>query len=283
MVRSLRLWDPAATIRILALDAPAARIARDVFPPAVTITTLDEIQCAVPATRTRWEYYATYKPAFLLRALRAESRILFVDADTWFFSSPEPLWEELANASIGLSPHRFPASKSDLLQYGLFNAGCVYYRSGEEALRCAADWLADCLDWCGETPQPDGRFMNQGYLNRWPERYGGVHIIQHPGANLAPWNIAGHAVEHRNRSVTVDGRPLVFYHFSQTHRDAGGNWYSLEVDLDNIAIANIYARYAAEVEDELRHLARVYGVTGAGSVRNVRIPPGALRVYAGAI
>ena len=55
-------------------------------------------------------------------------------------------------------------------------------------------WRDDCLAWCDEQPQPDGRFMNQGYLNRWPERYSAVHPIRHPGVNLAPWNVDAHTL-----------------------------------------------------------------------------------------
>ena len=106
------------------------------------------------------------------------------------------------------------------------NAGCIYWRSDQTARRCAADWRDDCLEWCDERVCADGRFMNQSYLTRWPERYTGVHIIRHPGVNLGPWNVDGHLLRRDGGSLRVDGRPLIFYHFSGIVRDREGRWYS---------------------------------------------------------
>ena len=82
------------------------------------------------------------------------------------------MFDEIGAASIGLSPHRFSESLQHLIRYAEYNAGCVYLRNDETGRRCLADWRDDCFEWCAEQAQEDGRFMNQGYLNRWPERYG---------------------------------------------------------------------------------------------------------------
>src|SRR5436853_347453 len=79
--------------------------------------------------------------------------------------------------------------------FGRFNAGCIYWKNDPVGRRCLIDYRADCIAWCAPQSMPDGRFMNQGYLTAWPQRYAGVHVIRHPGVNLAPWNIAGHSID----------------------------------------------------------------------------------------
>jgi hypothetical protein len=51
-----------------------------------------------------------------------------------------------------------------------------------------------------------------------------VHVIQHLGANLAPWNFADLRVEWRDETVLVEGRyPLLFFHFHGVKR--AGQYY----------------------------------------------------------
>ena len=51
-----------------------------------------------------------------------------------------------------------------------------------------------------------------------------VHIIQHLGANLAPWNFADLRVEWRDATVLIDGQyPLLFFHFHGVKRT--GRYY----------------------------------------------------------
>jgi hypothetical protein len=46
-----------------------------------------------------------------------------------------------------------------------------------------------------------------------------VHVIQHLGANLAPWNFADFHLEWRDDTVMVEGRyPLLFFHFHGVKR-----------------------------------------------------------------
>jgi SAM-dependent methyltransferase len=40
-----------------------------------------------------------------------------------------------------------------------------------------------------------------------------VHVLEHPGGGLAPWNVERYELAGRNGSVLVDDRELVFYHY----------------------------------------------------------------------
>ena len=40
-----------------------------------------------------------------------------------------------------------------------------------------------------------------------------MHVLQHKGAGLAPWNWMRYDIRTSGRTATVDDDPLVFYHF----------------------------------------------------------------------
>ncbi len=291
MLRSLLRFDPQAGIRVLAWDESCERVLRDLFPSSIQVTGLAELHSQKPqlpalrASRTAWAYYATHKPAFVRFVLESTPRpasVTFVDADMCFFADPSPAYEELGTAAIGLSPHRFPASAQTLAIYGTYNAGWIYWRAGTAARQCLTDWERECMAWCEPEVQPDGRFMNQGYLNGWPNRYSSVLILKHPGVNLAPWNIGGHLLTRNWGKLSVDGRPLICYHFSGLLRDASGFWYSIYPSPSQFDIARkrIYEPYLDAVESEGRRLSKSHGLEGIGSVRSMSVGPGHTRIHA---
>jgi hypothetical protein len=114
--------------------------------------------------------------------------------------------------------------------------------------------------------------MNQGYLNLWPERYGQVHIVQHPGSNLAPWNVDGHVLARDSGRIAVDGQPLIFYHFSGVSRNSEGQWCSHHPRFDrdfDLVCESIYHPYILAVEAESRWLKGACGIEGTGTVRSM--------------
>jgi len=277
MLRSLRRHDPQARIFVVALDDLCRRALLARFGPRIRVIGTAPLHAAVAelretqTARSPWAYYATQKPVVAQFAMEIHPRpqaVVYIDADTWFFSNPAPVFEEIADASVALSPHAFSPGLEHLETFGRFNAGFIYWRNDDIGRRCLSEWRDDCLAWCAEEPQPDGRFMNQGYLNRWPERYSGIHVIQHPGVNLAPWN--------------ADGRPLerlpVFFHFHGLERQPDGRWQSYFPHLQTRSAfaSEIYLPYLAAVEAERRTLLADFGVEGTGEVRPSRNLPAAL-------
>ncbi len=189
--------------------------------PHVTAWRLADLEGARPAlaaaksTRSWLEYYYTCTPAwieFVLERDETVDRLTYLDADLHFFSSPEPLYAEIGDASIAIVEHRFPEALQRLEEYGRFNVGWVSFRRGAEARACLERWREQCLEWCYDQVEPT-RFGDQKYLDEWPSRYAGLRVLRHAGANLAPWNVARYDVGESAGRVRVDGAPLVFYHF----------------------------------------------------------------------
>jgi len=170
MLRSLRRHDPQAEIFALCFDQTsydiiAALGERNIV--AVSAEAICDFEPRLKACtdRTRAAFYATHKPVLPLYVLNQRPdlvAIAHIDADSFFFSSPAPLFAEIGNAPIALSPHRFSKPYDDLKHFGEFNAGLIFWRNDALGLRCLTDYCADCLRWCAPIVEPDGRFMNQG-------------------------------------------------------------------------------------------------------------------------
>jgi hypothetical protein len=265
MLRSLRRHDPEAALFVLAFDETTRAVVSALGDPALAVVTPEDLARFEPAlpgcvARPRQAFYGTHKPVLPLYVLERRpdlAAVAHIDADTYFFSPPAAVFEEIGPASVAVSPHRFAAAASQSA-YGAYNAGFIYWRNDAVGRRCLEDYRADCLRWCEPRFEPDGRYMNQGYLTAWPDRYEGVHVLQHSGANLAPWNLAGHRLA-ADHGVRVDGRPLVFYHFTNLLRDARGIWRTIAREFGAnlpLALEAIYRPYLDEVEASERELRR---------------------------
>jgi len=203
------------------MDAEAQRSLADLDLSRVTLTSLSVLEKSNPALlatkpqRSRVEYYYTCGPSFLIYVLQQNPEIdlvTYLDADLRFFSNPEPIFSELADSSVGIISHRFPIGKESLNRFGTFNVGWVSFRADGEGLECLRWWADRCIEWCYDRVETD-RFADQKYLDQFAQRFQGVRVIQHPGANLAPWNLARHAVTDCENKIQVDGQPLIFFHF----------------------------------------------------------------------
>lgn len=171
----------------------------------------------VKGGRTPLEYALTCTPmlpSFVLASDPNVEMVTYLDADLYFFSDPEPLFAEMGSASIAITPHRYlPAFKHWERKTGIYNDAWISFRRGPEAADCLRRWREQCLEWCFNR-SANGRFAEQQYLDDWPQRFPATAVLRHPGANLGPWNLGGVHVSRDDERVFVDGRPLVFFHFS---------------------------------------------------------------------
>lgn len=267
-LRSIRKHDPQAEIFALCFDRVAFDVIAGLGDHKIIAVSTDSVHEYQPhlalltkeGRRARLPMYATHKPVMPLYTMVTWphlAAVAHVDADACFYSSPQPLYDEIGGASIALSPHRFAPAWKRSEEFGIYNAGFIYWRNDAEGRRCLEEYRTDCYNWCEPSPQPDGRFMNQGYLTFWPKRYSNVHVIRHPGVNLSWWNVAAHKLE-RGPVVRVDGQPLIFYHFSYLYPDALGIWRTLREfgDNDDVVVSEIYAPYLKEIERTDRDLRR---------------------------
>jgi len=162
----------------------------------------------------KWvEYVWTLKPALIIHLLETYSlpALTYIDGDSAFFGSPAPLFTEIADAPLAITPHRLHPDYAFYIVNGEFNGGFIHAKPA--GLPCLHKWAEQCLDWCFLAYDTD-RFVDQKYLNSWPRKWG-AHAIQQKGVNLAPWNQRQYAYTLRDGNIFVDDDPLVWYHFHQ--------------------------------------------------------------------
>ncbi|MCW5798247.1 MAG: Glycosyl transferase [Nitrospira sp.] len=237
--------------------------------PYVQLISIAELEAADPelsatkATRSRIEYYFTCSPSLPLYILRSSAEIdviTYVDADLYFFSDAEPVFQAFTGNSIGVTGHRFAKSFLHLEEYGRYNVGWLMFRNNQEGLACLKWWRQRCLEWCYDRSEA-GRFADQKYLDEWPSRFPGVIVLDHAGLNAAPWNLGGTVITQTEAGIQIDGQPLVAFHFHGFKRirqwlyDPNLSDYQVQSSIAmRRGIFAPYLREMAAIEVELKQL-----------------------------
>jgi hypothetical protein len=222
LYRSLVATDCAFQLHVIALDEATASILKGINLPNLEVVPLTELEAWAPAltqaksNRRIIEYYFTLTPQLPLFFFDRHPQldlITYVDADLYFYASPEPLFAEMDGRSILITPHRYPAHLKEQEVYGLFNVQYQCFRRDVAGLACLQRWRDQCLEWCYDRAE-DGKYGDQAYLDEWPELYSDrLAILQHLGGGVAPWNWSGTPIIRKGDSMQVGSDPLIFYHF----------------------------------------------------------------------
>lgn len=223
--------------------------------------------------RSFGEYCWTCSSALILYVLETfkESVCTYIDADMYFYKDPSVLIEEMLNAGkkVMITPHRFTPDKERLQINGLYCVEFNTFTNDDCSLEVLREWKKDCLNCC--TSVNDGiHFGDQKYLDVWPSKYPKVvHICQHPGAGVAPWNIGWYkGVNLAKKEVlfkkTQDNVPVIFYHFHNVTYNSRNvvkiGILKKENDVDYSLIDSIYTEYLKKIEYKKRMLETKYDI-----------------------
>ncbi len=182
----------------------------------------------VKKERTRAEYCWTCSPWIIKYVLDNydESICTYIDADMAFFSSPQPVFDEMRinKCSIIIVPHRYETEEKEREAYNLRGVYCVEFNTfvkDENGYKALSWWADRCLEWCYyAVPGTTEWYGDQKYLNVFPEMFSGVMICDHCGVGMAPWNITLLDYDRESDGVPIvvekkSGKeyPVVIYHF----------------------------------------------------------------------
>ena len=219
---SLQRHAPGSRLWVLCLSDACYRTLIALALPDIVAVRLADFETADPevaatrAGRSAIEYYFTCTPAWMLFVLAREPDaewVTYLDGDLFFYQSPDIIYDELQNSSVGIIPHRYTSRLRRLQKFGTYNVGWVGARNDADGMAAVEWWRGKCIEWCFDYVDGE-RFADQGYLDSFPRQFSRVKVIENPGANLAPWNIGNYRVEVRGDRVLIDANwPLVFFHF----------------------------------------------------------------------
>ncbi len=208
---------------ILFVDKESKRIIENMRYENILYSDVSEFENRYPDCRKGdkniHEYCWMLKPFlidYLFAAFKDLKRVTYLDADLYFFSSPDVVFFRQMNCSVLLSLHVYPDDYRNSwypISYGKHNAGFISFKRDKNSKKCLKWWRARCRDWCYARIE-NGRYGDQGYLNLMPQLFNGVCDITTKGVNIAPWNYSSYQFSLKNKSVYVDNDPLIFFHFS---------------------------------------------------------------------
>ncbi len=209
---------------IFAFDNKCLHFLREQKLKHATIISLQEFEdeelLRVKPTRTRGEYCWTCTSSTILFVLNNYNvdNCTYLDSDLYFFSSPQALFDEMGDNSVLITPHRYTKQYDQNERTGIYCVQFVTFKKDEKGLKVLNWWRNACLEWCYNRME-DGKFGDQKYLDNWPTQFYGVHILQHLGGGVAPWNMQQYSFTKAENKIigkelaTTKTFELIFFHF----------------------------------------------------------------------
>ncbi len=147
-------------------------------------------------------------------------KIAYIDPDILIFHEMDRVWNALDHSSIVLTPHmRRPyndkahPSELSIIQSGTYNLGFIGLRKSKSAARLLRWWSEKLYLNC-VIDIKRGLFTDQKWIDLVPAYFPDVYILRDPEYNVAYWNLHERRVSIGKDGFIVDGRPLVFFHYS---------------------------------------------------------------------
>lgn len=229
LFETMRRHRPDWRLHLALADAPPPAAALAKLPPH-ELHRLEDL--AIPS-RLGWTFchslieLATGIKPFALRRLLARpdcGGVIYLDPDIAAFSRLEIVEQALATHDIALTPHLTAperdhagiiANEICTAQHGIYNLGFIGVAATADG-RAFADWWADRVYRFCREDIPNGLYTDQRWVEFAAAYFDRVAVLRSPTLNAAPWNLAQRQVRGKAPdSLTVNGLPLDFFHFSQ--------------------------------------------------------------------
>jgi hypothetical protein len=228
--------------------------------PNATVISLDEFETpellAVKQGRTPGEYCWTCTSFTIWHCIHHFSldHCTYVDADLLFFADPKVLTDEMGGKSVLITEHRYSPEYDQSRNCGIYCVQFLTFKSTPQGLTVLHWWMQACLEWCFNRFE-DGKFGDQKYLDDWTARFEGIHVLQHLGGGVAPWNAGSYAYRNVDGKVFVQSAgtpavPVVFYHFHDFRYCVDGSFRltTEQYRLPKEAIGLLYGAYVKALD-----------------------------------
>jgi hypothetical protein len=206
---------------IFAFDDLTLNYLRDLKLKNVVIVSLLEFEDIklknVKKKRTQTEYFWTCTGStilYLFKKYKIKS-CTYLDADLYFYKDPKVLIEEKKNTSCIITKHNYSAKYDQTNKSGIFCVQFMFFKNNKLGNKILKDWREQCIKWCFNRFEKN-KFGDQKYLDNWPKKYNNIHILQHLGGGIAPWNVQQYKLLNNNKLQKKNNKlkfDLIFYHF----------------------------------------------------------------------
>jgi SAM-dependent methyltransferase len=223
----------------------------------------------------RW----SMKPVFIKHLLnnKGYEKVIFLDADLFFFGKYQFLIDELDYTDMLLTPdwrssnpHKDLVNFQKLYKEGIYNGGFI---GANKNAMAALDWWAMACEFACINDPYSGMYYDQIHLNMLPVYFEKTGIVRHKGCNVANWNMTEckRTKEEMGEKVLIENKySIVFIHFSTStvagiingedplltpylnNFFASLNKYSLEIEESGIRALYDTETKDAEIEEEKR-------------------------------
>lgn len=145
---------------------------------------------AIKKKRSIKQYAWAAKPVaalYILEYYHEVDYIVWLDGDTVFLSSPEPIYKEWGEYPVALTEEKFTGKYEHTASiYGFYNTGFMGFKRSIAALECLRYFRERLMEWNYDDKE-QYRWNDQLYVSDWPERFGCIGIIKNPGVNMTPF------------------------------------------------------------------------------------------------
>ena len=224
LMQSVRAINPGAARFIVLADAPQAFEGVDL---AADVIGCDDLAIGLIDNMKLWytviEFNTAMKP-YVFRHLLDRlgyDQAIYLDPDIVLFAPLDAAFRALSAHSLVLTPHmmrplqdgREPSDLS-IMKSGVYNLGFLAARRDEQTAPFMTWWADRCLAHC-RVDVPANIFTDQRWMDLAPVFVERSLILRDTAYNVAYWNINQRTLRGSpDDGWTVDGRPLVFFHFS---------------------------------------------------------------------
>jgi len=266
MYESLKTYSNNFHLYIFAFDERSYKLLKKLDLAHVHVISLQEFEntelLKVKNERTAGEYCWTCTPSIIKYSIETfglES-CTYLDADLYFFDDPSILIEEMGNDSVLITEHRYTPQYDHSATSGVYCVQFMTFKNDTRGIRILDWWKNACLDWCYARYE-DGKFGDQKYLDDWTTRFEGVHVLQHVGGGVAPWNV-------QQYDLTNPDFKLIFYHFHNFKflKNAAvelGNYRLSKNDL--LKIYQPYIQHLEEIGQRIKNIDDSYDYHGTAN------------------
>ncbi len=224
LMQSVRAAEPGVARFIVLADKPQGFPEIDL---AATVIDCDQLAIGLIENMKLWytviEFNTALKPYAFRHFLERHGfdQAIYLDPDILVCQRLDAAWGALETHSLALTPHMLKPLQdgrepSDLtiMKSGVYNMGFCAIRRDEQSMPFVSWWADRCLAHCRVQVEAN-IFTDQRWMDLAPVFVERTAILRDTAYNVAYWNLGQRRIRGTPaRGYEVDGKPLVFFHFS---------------------------------------------------------------------